>query len=634
MVTVLKLVTILSVLAFSAARSPTGGYAPGQIDCPAGKLTRKADSLNRDEQHWILEHNKRTNKHLKNFLANSGLDKFDAEKFISKTGNRPIKMGISFSGGGTRAMLGGAGQLAALDNRTPGVHDSGLGELLQATSYITGLSGSSWLLGSLAFNNFTSVQNIVDRHVPIWDFSKFSSSGFNPCKIYDYLKIFYREDRSKTSAGFPISLTDIWSRAVSRPLFISEDDYYSSHSWSDIADLETFREHEMPFPIVVVNGRAPHTTVDTKSAIFEILPFELGSWGSSFPFFTKTKYLGLKVLNGEPSGRCVAGFDQAGFIMATSSSLFNKVTQYFDVSSIPKFLWNMIWSLFGEVDRKEGLFALYNPNPFKDIEGASDLSIAGSDTLYLVDGGENLQNVPLNPLIQPEREIDFIWAFDNSADTRNFPNGASLVATFESQFTHQGEGTIFPHVPGQNTFINRNLTSKPVFFGCDAKNLSTLPAAIKDPSLIYKTPVVAYIANRPFTFWSNRSTSQLSYDWLQVQGMIKNGYEVTLRMNNTLDPEWPACVACAIIRRGQERQGDEQSDQCKRCFEKYCWDGILDTSPPKVNFTSEGTTNGPEEDGVRIVSDAFSLTFSGKCSSLRLLGTCLLAVIACTFTAI
>ena len=34
-------------------------------------------------------------------------------------------------------------------------------------------------------------------------------------------------------------------------------------------------------------------------------------------------------------------------------------------------------------------------------------------------------------------------------------------------------------------------------------------------------------------------------------------------MNLTLDNEWKACVGCAIIRRQQERQGLEQSDQCK-----------------------------------------------------------------------
>ena len=77
--------------------------------------------------------------------------------------------------------------------------------------------------------------------------------------------------------------------------------------------------------------------------------------------------------------------------------------------------------------------------------------------------------------------------------------------------------------------------------------------------------------------------------------MIRNGFEVASRNNLTLDSEWPACVGCAIIRRLQERNGEEQTEQCKRCFEKYCWDGSLDTDDEnRLNFTSEGTTSGNE----------------------------------------
>ena len=60
---------------------------------------------------------------------------FDPESFINGL-NRSIKIGLSFSGGGYRAMLNGAGQLAALDNRTRGGFESGLGGLLQASTYL------------------------------------------------------------------------------------------------------------------------------------------------------------------------------------------------------------------------------------------------------------------------------------------------------------------------------------------------------------------------------------------------------------------------------------------------------------------------------------------------------------------
>ena len=45
--------------------------------------------------------------------------------------------------------------------------------------------------------------------------------------------------------------------------------------------------------------------------------------------------------------------------------------------------------------------------------------------------------------------------------------------------------------------------------------------------------------------------------------MISNGFEIATRSSGSLDDEWAACVGCAIIRREQERQGIEQTEQCK-----------------------------------------------------------------------
>lgn len=45
-------------------------------------------------------------------------------------------------------------------------------------------------------------------------------------------------------------------------------------------------------------------------------------------------------------------------------------------------------------------------------------SIVDSDSLFLVDGGEDDENVPVLPLIQKERDVDIIFAVDNSADMR------------------------------------------------------------------------------------------------------------------------------------------------------------------------------------------------------------------------
>lgn len=50
-------------------------------------------------------------------------------------------IGIAISGGGNRAALYGAGVLASLDGRNATAMAMGTGGLLQATTYISGLSG-------------------------------------------------------------------------------------------------------------------------------------------------------------------------------------------------------------------------------------------------------------------------------------------------------------------------------------------------------------------------------------------------------------------------------------------------------------------------------------------------------------
>ena len=53
-----------------------------------------------------------------------------------------------------------------------------------------------------------------------------------------------------------------------------------------------------------------------------------------------------------------------------------------------------------------------------------------------------------------------------------------------------------------------------------------------------------------------------------------------------------------MVRRLEEREGIEQSEECKKCFSKYCWDGQLYEDPnyvPPGNFDLEGKTDEPME---------------------------------------
>lgn len=622
----LLLLAFLSVISIAFSWSPTGGYAPGKVDCPDKSLVRAASDISDEEKEWIEGRNKITNENLINFLENCDMKDFDAEKFIKNT-SKPITIGLSFSGGGYRAMLNGAGQLAALDNRTDGASDAALGGLLQASTYLTGLSGGSWLVGTIALNNFTSVQKIL-KDGDIWDLehSIVNYGGWNVLSTYNYYKSISDDLNAKEDAGFEVSLTDTWARALSHQFFTELDDFGASLTWSGIRDMDPFKKYEMPFPIVVADGRTPGTQIiSSNSSVFEFNAFEMGSWDPSLYQFSDVKYIGTDVDDGESTnGTCIGGFDNAGYVLGTSSSLFNQFVLQINTTSLSETVQNIISHFLEKVSDAEDDVAIYEPNPFYKTDDAAVKSIVKNDTLYLVDGGEDLQNVPLHPLIQPQRNVDVIFAYDNSADTNeSWPNGASLVATYERQFLEQGNGTIFPHVPDVNTFLNLNLTTRPTFFGCDAKNLTSLLPDTSDKDSVFDSPLVVYTANRPFSYWSNTSTYKLDYEDKEKKGIIQNGYEAASRLNRTLDDEWAACVGCAIIRREQERNGIEQSDQCKSCFDKYCWNGDLDsTDQPGVNFTTSGLTDGENQ-----ISSGVSLIFENSHQIMKSIGYALLATV-------
>jgi lysophospholipase len=601
--------------------SPSGGYAPGRVQCPAVDLfIREGNSISHREHDWRQERQKKTNNALIDFLASANLTSFNPSKFINDNSSDPITLGLAFSGGGYRAMLAGAGQLAALDNRTDMGDDNigALGGVLQSATYISALSGGGWMLGSLAMQNFPSVQDLVftDSNDDIWNLTETkqlideSKSMFTlywdvlwnnlngALSHLNYWSSISSDIKAKEKAGFGTTLTDYWGRALAHQLFPSSNNYLDSSTFSDIRNMSSFANHEMPFPLLLAVGRRPGTTVyNLNSTVVEFNPFEIGSFDTSLNSFSDIKYLGTNVKNGIPvqngSKTCVEGYDNGAFVIGTSSSLFNEYLntlfcedchQYnFIVKWIARKFLTMLSNEYEDV-------AEISPNPFYESQYSNSGNITKNDTLYLIDGGLGGEVIPLSTLMTTERKMDVVFAFDNSNDLpNNYPDGTSLISTYERQFSSQGKSTLCPYIPNRETFLQDNFTAKPVFFGCDSSNLTDL---VKDG---VTPPLVVYIANRPFDIASNTSLFQLTYTDQQRKAMINNGFDTVTRLNGTLDESWRTCVACALIRRSEERQGIEQSDQCKKCFQNYCWDGKTAQAngeyyPPQY-FTSTGLTN-------------------------------------------
>ena len=208
------------------------------------------------------------------------------------------------------------------------------------------------------------------------------------------------------------------------------------------------------------------------------------------------------------------------------------------------------------------------PNPFVGLN-TTTLSLRDEPYLKIVDGSEAGQTIPLWSLIQPARHLDFIFAWDDSADARpnGWNNGTNLYNTYVAAKRSE---LPFPIIPTAPTFIKNNYTHKPVFFGCDV-NLTTT----KDPA----TPIILYLANAPYSAYDNFSFVQSTTSRTQMGEIFVNSFDLLTQGNGTLDAEWAHCLGCAAIDRSVARLGLERTLQCQSCMERYCWNENSEPDP-------------------------------------------------------
>ncbi|OCT54548.1 Lysophospholipase 1 [Cladophialophora carrionii] len=590
----------------SLPNSPQG-YTPSFQNCPASRpVVRSAASLSPNETQWLQQRRNKTVTPLRNLLNRLDIEGFDAGQYIdthSTNASALPNIGIAVSGGGWRALMNGAGAIKAFDSRT--VNNTGegkLGGLLQSATYLSGLSGGSWLVGSIYINNFTTIGALqAQSSGSVYEFGNSvfegpEESGLQIFNTAEYYADLVSDVNGKADAGFDTSLTDLWGRALSYQL-INATGGGPAYTWSSIGISQPFTSADTPYPIIIADSRAPgERLISANTTIFEFNPFEMGTWDPTAFGFVPLNHLGTNFTAGRvPSDdRCVVGFDNAGYLMGTSSTLFNQFILQLNNTDIPESLRNLLGGFLEGLDDNNNDIADYTPNPFFRYNPETNPG-ADSTRLTLVDGGEDLQNIPLHPLIQPTRNVDIIFAIDSSADTTYFwPNGTSLVATYERSISNIANGTAFPTVPDVNTFVNLGLNTRPTFFGCDASNFTggnTVP------------PLVVYLPNSPYVSFSNISTFQFSTNNTQRDAIISNGFNVANMGNGTRDETWPTCVACAILSRSLDRTNTEVPQACTQCFDRFCWDGTVNATQPReydptpifqaVSLESKGTRSLP-----------------------------------------
>ncbi|CAB57433.1 Lysophospholipase [Schizosaccharomyces pombe] len=574
--------------------STNASYAPVIRSCDSSEIM--VNSLPRGElpdleNDFIEKRLSNANEALTTFLQskNTTAD-LDLSSIVGDNGPR---LGIAVSGGGWRSMLFGGGALAALDSRS---NETTLGGLLQSAHYITGADGGSWLLSSLAVNEFRTIQNISKS---IW-YTRLGIFFIEETHFGD-LKNYYTnvvdEVNQKAAAGFNVSLTDYWGRAIARH-FVGQLRGGPNLTYSSVQNASWFQTAEYPYPLIVTQGLTGglpdgSNGTATNSSIYEISPYYLTSFDNNVRSYTPTQYLGTNYSNGTAvDGKCVTQFDNVGFLVGTSSTRYNEAL--IDVSLRQSRMSRRLGFTLRHM-RINGSSVSFYPNPYTDATDIAGNATAVSedivDTPYLdlFDGGYDGQNIPIWPLLQPERKLDVVFAFDSSGDTSNFwPNGSSLVATYE-RVTQRASDAVydvedFVHVPTPETFVNLGLNANPTFFGCDGRNTTRgdVPVDHNTP------PLVVYMPNTPWTMKSNLVDHRYRIANSEIQALIQNGFVATTQDNST---DFASCLACAVVQRSLERRNQSTSAACQQCFSQYCWNGTVDNTP--VDDDSKNPTYNP-----------------------------------------
>ncbi|OJJ42657.1 hypothetical protein ASPZODRAFT_124987 [Penicilliopsis zonata CBS 506.65] len=558
-----------TAVASSSSSSSSSSYAPYYVDCPEGiQLVRPPLSTSLNETRWVHGRKGEIVDALGRYLRRLKLEGLDAAEYMDRVRedvdfNVPV-IAWANSGGGFRSAMTGVGGLLALDERTAGAKEARTGGLFQMLTYIAGLSGGSWPVASPTFHDYAPIREMVsDWHVEIDRFEATTYSEY-AAPVEGYFESIYE----KWEAGFNISVTDFLGRG-----FAYEYIPGVNRTWSSIPELPGFKSFAGPMPILSTSSINSSSPVEDGVYVaswdapwYEWNPFEFGSWEKGF---IPTRYVGTVPNENNTAEQCVANLDQTSFVMGTAASAWN-FWYLSEVSNgtLGQFTKRDMESaaLDALVEDVDAIFSELWNYTVAEISNPSIPNPFGSqENLTLADGSEAGQAIPLLPLIQPARKVDLILAWDDSCELEPYTwsNGVNLR---ESYLQARKHGLPFPEVPPASEMLARNYTSKPVLFGCDV-NLTTT----RDET----SPIVAYFANAPYSWYSNYSWSVTNMSNAMLDGVMQNSFNLLTQGNGSLSDSWTDCLGCAAIDRSLSRMGIARPQACQQCFAEHCWDGTL-----------------------------------------------------------
>lgn len=232
-----------------------------------------------------------------------------------------------------------------MDARNETANNAKVGGLFQLADYVSGLSGGSWAVGSLAINDHPTVQDLLAN---VWDLS---SNLVIPKddKVSTYAD-WVADVAEKRIDGWQTSLSDYWGRALSYKLVNDKvyPDEGEATDFSQIRNTSSYQNQSYPFPIVIADEREPgQLLISANTSLFEFTPLEFGSWTPKLEAFIPIDLLGSTFNNGQPNGTCINGYENFGFVVATSATLFNSLYNMLIQSDGDSLIENAIEALLG-----------------------------------------------------------------------------------------------------------------------------------------------------------------------------------------------------------------------------------------------------------------------------------------------
>lgn len=514
-------------------------YAPALVACPSGPLLRKASGIAPAETAYTQHRNIKTAAALNSWLAslNDGFDNVSASSAPT--------LAASWSGGGYRALLNGAGSRQAMDIRDGNGPVAGL---YQALTYESGLSGGAWFLGGVASDNYPTISSLTQNfYLPNIQSGLLAPGGLLGT-VPNLLDIILAQVGSKQAAGYEVTIVDIYGRLLGYNLLSGSEGGIAKH-FSDIFQASNFSAYDVPMPIITTialnsSGNRCSDLMNAQQAQVEITPFEFGSWDNSIYSFTPTKYLGTRLNAGKSlSGQCATGFDSTGFIQGTSGNVLaaavcglDEVLPFDignDVLTLVRTLQQLLLQIRGTADPADIAGASY-PNPFFQSSSTAPAYSSGSQ-LYLVDGAFTGQNNPIWPHLH--RNVTALLATDD----------VSNISSLHTSYVQARAAglTRMPVIPDVAVYDNATM---PRFFGCHQPDTMT----------------IVWLPGFNYVYPNNITGSELQLNAEQINGMIANG---KASANGNGYESWGTCVACAVLAKSSSKL----PDACAACFDKYCW---------------------------------------------------------------